>query len=472
MRGVPISKHGQQPDQHRYQQALFIFRRDLRLCDNTGLIEAARMSDTVTPCFIVDPRQASQHPYFSSKAFGFMVTSLNDLARQLSEVGAPLSIFEGHAERIVNRINKRREYDAIFLNKDYTPFSKKRDAAIAIACQREGVAFHGCSDALLHDPQEIVTSAHTPYTTFSPFLKKARTIPVRQVEKTMPSNLSPHRAPQAMSLEDSTLVQAHLRPVGDAGRGKALKILANMEQFEDYEREREYPARSRTTRLSAHNKFGTCSIREVYHAIADHFGPEHRLITELYWRDFYCSVAHFFPHVFGHAFYRKYDALPWSGDVAAFHAWCDGRTGIPIIDAGMRELSETGFVHNRVRMLVASFLVKDLHVDWRWGERYFAQKLVDYDPAVNNGNWQWCASTGSDAQPYFRIFNPWVQQRKYDPDCQYIKTWVQELRTVPPERIHALGTPTAPVPAGYPRMMVDHGIESLRAKELYKTVTR
>ncbi|MDD1721378.1 MAG: DNA photolyase family protein [Euryarchaeota archaeon] len=455
-----------------YQKALFIFRRDLRLCDNTGLIEAARTSDTVTPCFIVDPRQASQHPYFSSKAFGFMILSLEDLAQQLSEVGAPLSIFEGQAEHVINRMNKRRDYDAIFLNKDYTPFSKKRDAAIAAACLKEGVAFHDCSDVLLHDPQEVATSTQAPYAMFSHFLKKARTIPVRQAEVTVPSNFSPHRATLAMSLEDSTLVQAHKQQMVEAGRVKALEILANMEQFEDYESERECPAQSRTTRLSAHNKFGTCSVREVYHAIADHFGPEHRLITELYWRDFYYYIASFFPHVFGHAFHRKYDALPWSGDVAAFHAWCDGRTGFPIIDAGMRELNETGFVHNRVRMLVASFLVKDLHIDWRWGERYFAQKLVDYDPAVNNGNWQWCASTGSDAQPYFRIFNPWVQQRKYDPDCQYIKTWLPELRAVPPERIHALSTPTTPVPLGYPRMMVDHVKESRRAKELYETVTR
>jgi len=460
-------------NQRPYRAALFIFRRDLRLSDNTGLIEAARASELVTPCFIVDPRQASQHQYFSSKAFEFMILSLEDLARQLSDTGAPLSIFEGQAEHVINRINKRREYDAIFLNKDYTPFSKKRDAAIAAACQKEGVDFHCFSDALLHEPHEVVTSTRAPYTMFSHFLKKARAIPVRQVEGTVPSNFSPHPAARAKSLEDSTLVQAAQgRQAVDAGRTKALEILSNMEQFEDYERKREYPAQSRTTRLSVHNKFGTCSIREVYHAIACHFGREHRLISELYWRDFYYYIASFFPHVFGRSFHRKYDALQWSGDVNAFHAWCDGRTGFPIIDAGMRQLNETGFVHNRVRMLIASFLVKDLHIDWRWGERYFAQKLVDYDPAVNNGNWQWCASTGSDSQPYFRVFNPWVQQRKYDPECAYIKTWVPELRTVMAERIHALSSPTTPAPPGYPRTIVDHAKESRRAKELYEMIAK
>jgi len=453
-----------------YQKALFIFRRDLRLCDNTGLIEAARASELVTPCFIVDPRQASEHPYFSSKAFGFMILSLEDLAQQLSDAGAPLSIFEGQAEHVITRLNKRRDYDAIFLNKDYTPFSKKRDAAIAAACQRGGVDFHYCSDALLHEPHEVVTSSRAPYTMFSHFLKKARTIPVRQVEGIIPNNFSPYRATQAVSLEDTALAQVHTEQMVEAGRAKVLEVLANMEQFEDYESTREHPARARTTRLSVHNKFGTCSIREVYHAVAGHFGPEHRLVAELYWRDFYYYIASYFPHVFGHAFHRKYDALSWSDDVAAFNAWCHGRTGFPIIDAGMRQLNETGFVHNRVRMLVASFLVKDLHIDWRWGERYFAQKLVDYDPAVNNGNWQWCASTGSDAQPYFRIFNPWVQQRKYDPDCEYVKTWLPELRGVPAAHIHSLSTPTTPVPHGYPRTIVDHVKESRRSKELYETI--
>jgi len=280
--GFELGENGRHSDERLHHAALFIFRRDLRLCDNTALIEAARTSELVTPCFIIDPRQASQHPYFSRRAFGFMLLSLEDLARQLSDAGATLSIIEGQAEHIINRINKRREYDAIFLNKDYTPFSKKRDAAIAASCQRSEVDFRCFSDALLHEPHEVVTSARAPYTMFSHFLKKAHAIPVRPVQRTVPSNFSAHRVTGAISLEDSTLVQAHGRQAMEAGRTYALEVLSNMEQFADYVRKREYPAQSRTTRLSAHTKFGTCSIREVYHTIARHFGPQHRLITELY----------------------------------------------------------------------------------------------------------------------------------------------------------------------------------------------
>ncbi len=460
-------------DKRAYQRALFIFRRDLRLHDNTGLIEAARMSDTITPCFIFDPRQTSQHPYFSSKAFGFMVASLKDLARQLDELGAALLTLEGRAEQVVNQLTRRSDVDAVFLNKDYTPFSRQRDAAIAADCRNRGIAFHCCSDVLLHEPQEIVKETGAPYTTFSHFLKKARTVPVRRAETTAPGNFSPWNEVDAeVPFLKRMTFKASEPPQADAGRARALAILAQIEQFKDYESAREYPAQAATTGLSAHNKFGTCSIREVYYAIADRFGSEHRLITELYWRDFYYYIAYLFPRVFGHAFHRKYDTIPWTTDAELFSAWCNGRTGFPIIDAGMRQLNETGFMHNRVRMLVASFLVKDLHVDWRWGERYFAQKLVDYDPAVNNGNWQWCASTGTDAQPFFRIFNPWLQQKKYDPNCRYIKTWVPELRATPPEQIHALPISALPPPSGYPAMIVDHIKESNRTKELLRRMAK
>jgi deoxyribodipyrimidine photo-lyase len=198
-------------------------------------------------------------------------------------------------------------------------------------------------------------------------------------------------------------------------------------------------------------------------------GPGTELLRQLHWRDYFTQVAFYSPHVFGRAFKPKYNLLTWSGSTTHFAAWCAGRTGFPIVDAGMRELVATGFMHNRVRMIVSSFLVKDLHIDWRRGEQFFARNLVDYDPSVNNGNWQWAASTGCDAQPYFRIFNPWLQQQKYDPDCTYVKRWVPELRAVPPTTIHAL--PKKGPVGGYPSPIVDHAAESAAAKTRYRSLS-
>lgn len=221
--------------------------------------------------------------------------------------------------------------------------------------------------------------------------------------------------------------------------------------------------------LSAHNKFGTCSIREVYYAIADTFSKEHTLIRELYWRDFFTHVAWNFPYVFGESFHKKFDKLKWSTNAKAFKAWCDGKTGFPVVDAAMRQLNSTGYMHNRARLIVSSFLTKDLHIDWRLGEKYFAQKLVDYDPAVNNGNWQWSASTGCDAQPYFRIFNPWLQQKKFDPICAYIKEWVPELKSVDTKIIHNWFDQAKQI-NGYPLPIVDHSVEAKIALSYYKKI--
>jgi deoxyribodipyrimidine photo-lyase len=321
----------------------------------------------------------------------------------------------------------------------------------------------------LHEPGNILKDNGKPYTIFSHFLRKARSTPVRPVNAARVENLSNIIvASENRELFDCELPDQNARSVR-GGRSQSFETLDNLHQFADYETEREYPAKSATTRLSAHNKFGTCSIREVYHSIVDQLGAEHQLIVELFWRDFYSHIAFFFPHVFRGSFHHKFDALAWDATTQKFDAWRTGRTGFPVVDAGMRELNATGFMHNRVRMIVASFLIKDLHIDWRWEERYFAQNLVDYDRAVNNGNWQWCASTGCDAQPYFRIFNPWLQQRRYDPHCTYIKSWVPELRDIAPAPLHSPEKLNEAAIAGYPAPIVDHAIESERAK---KAITR
>jgi deoxyribodipyrimidine photo-lyase len=457
----------------KYRKSLFLFRGDLRIRDNTGLIEASAASEIVVPSFVLDPRQESRNPYFSLNAFQFMIRSLRDLARQEAAERGFLCVFRGRPEAVVERLIAEDDIEAVFVNNDYTPFSRTRDAAIAKVCEERQVAFHCCPDLMLHEPGDILKDDGKPYTIFSHFFRKARSIPVRPVNAARVSNLSNLRiASEQRELIDNELQDQNPLTSVLGGRSRALEVLASLRKFAQYKTEREYRAKSATTRLSAHNKFGTCSIREVYHSVVNQLGGEHQLTVELFWRDFYSHIAYFFPHVFGRSFHPKYDALAWDTAPQKFSAWCAGRTGFPIVDAGMRELNATGFMHNHVRMIVASFLTKDLHIDWRWGERYFAQKLVDYDPAVNNGNWQWCASTGCDAQPYFRIFNPWLQQRRYDPDCSCIKSWIPELRSIVPTRIHSPDKFKDAAIPGYPDALVDHATESKRAKEAYRKVAK
>jgi deoxyribodipyrimidine photo-lyase len=435
-------------------------------------LKRLRLLKTV-PLFIFDPRQGTRNPYFSPNAFQFMIESLEDLAHQVTAARGRLSIFRGRPETIVDRLIAEEDIEAVFINKDYTPFSRTRDAAIAEACQNKDVAFRCCSDTLLHKPTDVLKDDGEPFTIFSHFLRKARSVPVRPTNVAEVCNLSNVRlALEQRETRDDALKPSNQRTYMRGGRPQALEVLATLHLFVDYETARDYPAKNATTRLSAHHKFGTCSIRETYHAIATQLGLEHQLIIELFWRDFYSHIAYFFPHVFGGSFHQQYNAMVWDTDPAKFSAWCAGKTGFPIIDAGMRELNATGFLHNRVRMIVASFLTKDLHIDWRWGERYFAQKLVDYDPAVNNGNWQWCASTGCDAQPYFRIFNPWLQQRRYDPHCTYIKAWIPELRAIAPALVHSLDKLKGKTIPGYPAPIVDHPRESSRAKEAFRKIAK
>jgi deoxyribodipyrimidine photo-lyase len=254
------------------------------------------------------------------------------------------------------------------------------------------------------------------------------------------------------------------------GRLNALKLLKQAgDKQKQYADNRDFPHKE-TTKMSAHNKFGTCSIREIYYLFVSSFGVGSTLVKQLFWRDFFTLIANYFPHVFGQAFHEKYNRIAWSDNERSFQRWCQGETGFPIVDAGMRQLNLTGYMHNRVRMIVASFLTKDLHIDWRWGEKYFAQKLVDYDPCVNNGSWQWSASTGCDAQPYFRVFNPWLQQKKFDFDAIYIKTWVNELRDFQPKIIHELYKPNQIISKKYIHPMVDHDNVSKYAKKLFLNI--
>jgi deoxyribodipyrimidine photo-lyase len=452
-------------------KSLVIFRRDLRLEDNTALNATLKSSDEVIPCFIFDPAQVKDNEYMNHDALQFMIESIKDLGEQLKEKEGRLYLFYGKPAEVVELILKQEKVDSVHTNRDYTPFSRKRDEAIRKVCERNGAAFRQHADALLNEPEAVLKEDSKPYTIFTPYLRKAKISKVRKPQKNTGKNYCTQDLP---SVEDERvytrfLEDENLQIKVHGGRSNAELILSSLSRYEDYDKERDYPALDATTHLSAHNKFGTCSIRESYYKVGERLGFDHPLIRQLYWRDFFTYIGFHFPQVFGNAFKEKYDKISWSYDKKTFSSWCEGRTGYPIVDAGMRELNETGFMHNRVRMIVASFLTKDLHVDWRLGEKYFAHKLVDYDPAVNNGNWQWAASTGCDAQPYFRIFNPYLQQKKYDPDCEYIKKWVPELAELSTKRIHELhaGNP----PRNYPTPIVDHHEESRRTKLMFSQVS-
>ncbi|ANE55699.1 deoxyribodipyrimidine photo-lyase [Methylomonas sp. DH-1] len=451
----------------RYRTSLFIFRRDLRLADNTALNAALQSSQRVLACFVFDPRQIEAHPYRSQPALQFMLESLNDLQTQCLAHGGRLYLFGERPEAVVELLHRQQSIEAVFVNRDYTPFSRQRDRELELCCEKLGIGFHSHADLLLNEPERVLTDKGLPYQVFTAFHKKAVQNPVAAAE-----GLASGRFYKAVVDADRPeLLKSLSQPQQNAlagGRQAALQHLAALAACRDYSQTRDFPELDTTSHLSPYLKFGCCSVREAYQAIQVQLGPDHALLRQLYWRDFFSHIAYHFPHVFGHAFDRRLDGLRWRNAQDDFWAWANGQTGFPIVDAAMRELNQTGWMHNRLRMVAASFLVKDLHVSWRWGERYFAQHLLDYDPCVNNGNWQWAASTGCDAQPYFRIFNPWLQQKKFDPDCRYIKTWLPELQGYSAKAIH--NWEKAPVAGDYPPPRVNHAEQSRSIKAQYQTL--
>ena len=397
-----------------------------------------------------------------------MIQALAELRHEFQLLNSDLTLYRGLPGEILSEAIPRLNIEAVFVNRDYTPFSRARDEELARLCQTLNVDFISCPDYLLNEPEAVLKKDRRPYRVFSAFYNAAKRLPVGLPEDLHnPAFIQDKPRPKN---EEAMLDQAHQTTAAlPGGRHSALDILKRLQDAADYQHTRDFPALDATTRLSAHLKFGTCSIREAYYAIQDQLGEEHPLLRQLYWRDFFTHAVFHYPYLFGKAFIDQFDRLPWNNDSSAFQRWCEGMTGFPIVDAGMRELNATGFMHNRVRMITASFLVKDLHMDWRWGERYFAQRLMDYDPAVNNGNWQWIASTGCDAQPYFRIFNPWLQQRKFDRDCAYIKRWIPELISYPARVIHHWDGRHDQ--NSYPPPMLDHDRESRFAKNFYRELS-
>jgi deoxyribodipyrimidine photo-lyase len=465
------------------KKALFIFRRDMRYNDNTGLAAALASGYAVIPCFIINPEQVgAQNPYRGQHALQFMIESLKELHEELRSREGKLYFFYGKPQDVVERLIKQELIAAVYVNKDYTPYSRKRDTALEQICAEHGADWNSFADALLIEPEDGVSKSGKPYEIFTPFFRKNSASPIELLSDTIGSTEELHRdvsthhtaalynKPIAGEKELpflDTLIDKPISLYTAGGRSSAIALLKKLPSLAQYGTTHDIPSVP-TSNLSAHNKFGTVSIREVYHAIASILGKEHLLIRQLYWRDFFYHIAWFYPHVFGQPFHREYEDLSWSENEHHFKRWCEGTTGFPIVDAGMRQMNETGFMHNRVRMVVASFLVKDLHINWLWGERYFAQLLEDYDPAVNNGNWQWVASTGCDHQPYFRVFNPWLQQKKFDPECIYIKEWIPELRSYDAKLIHKQATAAEPL-GRYPAPMISHQKEAALAIKQFRS---
>lgn len=449
-----------------FEKGLFIFRRDLRLNDNTGLIYALKKAKEVVCLFIFTPEQINQNPYRSDFCLQFMIESLEDLDKELRKRGGKLFYFFDKPNKVVEKCIRQLGIDLVAVNRDYTPYSIHRDRLIEKVCIRRKVAFKSFDDLLLHKPEEMLKKNGTPYTVFTPFYRNALKLSVSLPASNYKKNYSKHSIDFAEEGPCFHKILPNRLQIQKGGRKEGLKVIKKLFRLKNAEADHDYPIKDATTHLSPHLKFTTVSPREVYRAFYKILGSHSMLIRSLYWRDFFSIVSFYFPHIFQAAFQKKFNNLVWENNDANFKLWCQGKTGFPIVDAGMRELNKTGYIHNRIRMIVASFLVKDLHIHWKWGEKYFAQHLIDYDPAVNNGNWQWVASTGCDVQPYFRIFNPWSQQIKFDPECQYIKKWIPELISEEPQIIHNWHKQKKG--SNYPRPIVDHVIETKKTLKYYK----
>lgn len=420
----------------KFENGLFIFRRDLRIIDNNGLNLLNERCKNIFTIFIFTPEQVGNgNKYKSDNSVQFMIESLQDLSTQISKAGGHLYTFYGHNDKIVADCIKAFDINVVCFNLDITPYAKERDEKIIKLCEHMKTYVMYDYDYYLHEPGTIVNGSGEPYQKFTPFYQTClknkvespagpRKIHFKRSEAHIPNKISLEQAFKNFTKENPDIL-VH------GGRPEAIKTLKTAVRTQTNYPKTHNELDKQTTQLSAYLKFGCISIREAYKALHG----KRDIIRQLIWRDFYANILYSFPHVLGHAMKQKYNKVNWHHNTNWFKAWCDGDTGFPVVDAGMRQLNKTGYMHNRARLIVASFLTKTLLIDWRDGEEYFASKLTDYDPASNNGNWQWVASTGADSQPYFRIFNPWEQAKNFDPDCEYIKKWVPELADVPDKDI-------------------------------------
>lgn len=463
----------------KYPSSLVWFRRDLRAYDHVALSRALKDSAQVycVFCFDTDILNGLAR---NDRRVEFIWRAVLELRDVLSQMGGGLIVRVGRAVEMLPQLAQALSVAAVYCNRDYEPQAIRRDADVSAALSGLNIAFHAHKDQVIFERNEILSGSGRPYNVFTPYktawLKRLSDADVqpypiaeratqlaRHAEEVMPTLAQ-------LGFENGALVSLNI-PTGMTGAQAAWQGFT--QRMQAYDKDRDFPAWDASSHLSVHLRFGTLSIRELVRLAYYTPGKGAQIwLSELIWREFFMMILSHHPRVTQHAFKTEYDDLAWENREDYFAAWCAGQTGYPIVDAGMRQLNQTGFMHNRLRMITASFLVKDLHIDWRWGERYFAAQLLDYDLAANNGNWQWAASTGCDAQPYFRIFNPISQSRRFDPEGVFIKHYCPELAPLDKDEVHAPWQllPIEQLACGvllgrdYPAPIVDH--DTARAKTL------
>ena len=468
------------------ETALFWFRRDLRVTDNAGLFHALKSARQVHCVFVFDREILDALTDKKDRRVEFIWESVRELETSLKKLGGGLIVRHANAADAIPLLAKELKADAVFANEDYEPQAIARDLVVRDALMRCDIGFHTFKDTVIFEKDEVLTQVGGTYSVFTPFknawLKKLDDFQLKSypVEKYRAHFAKPTAPASLMSLEALGFERTNLKALDiEGGEVAARKLLDDfVDRIDDYKTARDFPAVKGVSYLSVHNRFGTISIRELARAALERAQGSpgaQTWLSELIWRDFYFQILYHHPHAAKSAFRPEYDAIQWPNDKALFSAWCEARTGYPIIDAAMQQINETGYMHNRLRMIVASFLTKDLLIDWRRGEKYFADHLNDFDLSANNGGWQWAASTGCDAQPYFRIFNPVTQSERFDPQGKFIRRYLPQLKDVPDKFIHApwmlppLEQQACGVIIGrdYPAPVVDHATQRLAALALY-----
>jgi len=425
---------------------VFWFRRDLRLEDNVGLFKALQGKLPVLPIFIFDTEIIDELPADDTRVT-FIFNKLQGIQIELKQIGSQLSIYHGSPTCIFDEITSQFQIQSVYANHDYEPYAQDRDKSIKNILSKKNVNFYSFKDQVIFEKDEVVKADGKPYLVYTPYMKswknkfKNEYKPIDYNLNELKSNFYKYSRASEITLSQLGFKQSKIVvPEYDISEGL----------IQNYEDNRNFPALNATSRVGPHLRFGTISIRKVIEKASSENNEV--FWQELIWREFFMQILWHFPETTHNAFKPKYDRIIWRNNEAEFEKWKEGITGYPLVDAGMRELNNTGFMHNRVRMVAASFLCKHLLIDWRWGEAYFANKLLDYEMSSNVGNWQWAAGCGVDAAPYFRIFNPTTQLKKFDKDLEYIKKWIPEFGT-----------------SSYPKMMVDHKEARERCLITYKT---
>jgi len=458
---------------------LLWFRRDLRLFDNTALLEAAADGGKLFAVFIFDKAILDSLPGDDAR-LPFIHHAVADIKSALQSKGGDLLVIHDDAGQAIPALAARLGCQRVFANRDYEPYARQRDERVATALAQQGAELVLCKDQVLFECSQVLTGQGKPYTVFTPYMRAWRKAFHPQMASPRPeaaeANWQP--APAAFAklptLAELGFTGSGITPAAKPGREAGLQLLQRFaRKLPHYKTLRDFPGQAGVSGLSVHLRFGTVSVREaVSLALTQQNEGADCWLNELIWREFYQQLLWHFPNAATESFKPEYRQLQFPGETAWFEAWCEGRTGYPIVDAAMRQLNQTGYMHNRLRMIVASFLVKDLLIDWRCGEAYFAAKLMDFDLAANNGGWQWAASTGCDAQPYFRIFNPVTQSEKFDPDGVFIRRYLPELAALDNKAIHAPWL-AKQLPLGfvlgqsYPKPIVDHAVQRQMALTLF-----